>query len=107
MATQLATLAYRTGGDLLMTSAPAHASLAARRIVTELRHQYLLAFEANGRPGWHPLEITTRRARLTVRARAGYIAAGASAASSPSLQTTTPTRTAERQAPASFTGLTR
>ena len=36
-----------TGGDLFVTSAPAHESVAARQIVDELRHQYVLAFEAS------------------------------------------------------------
>ena len=41
VATQLSNLAYWTGGTLFMVSAPAHASQAARDMVTELRHQYL------------------------------------------------------------------
>ena len=40
----LRTLAQWTGGDLFVTSAPAHESVAARQIVDELRHQYVLAF---------------------------------------------------------------
>ena len=44
------------GGDFPV-SAPAHASVAARQIVDELRHQYVLAFEASTRPGWRPLEV--------------------------------------------------
>jgi VWFA-related protein len=77
VSTHLTNLAYWTGGDLSMVSTPAHASLAARAIITELRHQYVLAFEAARRPGWYPLEVKTRRSDLTVRARSGYFAGGA------------------------------
>jgi phage gpG-like protein len=56
-----------------MASAHAHASVAARQILGELRHQYVLAFEASTRPGWRPLEVRAREG-LTVRARSGYTA---------------------------------
>lgn len=72
VATHLSNLAYWTGGTLFMVSAPAHASQAARDLVTELRHQYLLAFEAARKPGWYELDVRTRRRELTVRARSGY-----------------------------------
>jgi len=68
----LENLARWTGGELFTASAPAHASVAARQIVDELRHQYRLAFEASSRPGWRPLEVRARDRDLTVRARAGY-----------------------------------
>lgn len=70
----LRTLAQWTGGELFTTSAPAHASVAARQIVNELRHQYILAFEASPRSGWRPLEIRARDRDLKVRARSGYTA---------------------------------
>ena len=76
VATHLTNLAYWTGGELIMASTPAHASVAARAIITELRHQYLLAFEASQRAGWYALDVRTRRSDLTVRARSGYFAAG-------------------------------
>ena len=57
-----------------MVSTPAHASQAARELMTELRHQYLLAFEAAKAPGWYELDVRTRRRELTVRARSGYFA---------------------------------
>jgi Ca-activated chloride channel family protein len=72
VATHLSNLAYWTGGTLYMVSAPAHASQAARDMITELRHQYLLAFEAAKQPGWYELDVRTRRRELTVRARSGY-----------------------------------
>jgi VWFA-related protein len=69
-------LARATGGDLFTASAPAHASVAARQIIDELRHQYVLAFEASSRPGWRPLEVTAKDKKLVVRARTGYSAGG-------------------------------
>lgn len=68
----LPTLARWTGGEMFMASAPAHASVAARQIVDELRHQYVIAFEASTREGWRALEVRARDRALTVRARAGY-----------------------------------
>ena len=67
-------LSRATGGDLFVTSAPAHESIAARQIVDELRHQYVLAFAATPGPGWHGLTVKTRDRDLTVRARSGYAA---------------------------------
>jgi VWFA-related protein len=68
----LNSLAAWTGGELFVVSAPSHASVAARRILADLRHQYLIAFEASAAPGWHPVEIRTRDRDLSVRARSGY-----------------------------------
>lgn len=73
----LRNLAQWTGGELFISTAPAHASVAARQIIDELRHQYVLAFEASRQPGWHPLEIRARNRDLVVRARVGYMAGGA------------------------------
>jgi Ca-activated chloride channel homolog len=70
----LSNLAYWTGGETFVVSTIAERSMTARRIVDELRHQYLIAFEASGVPGWHPLVIRMRDKDLTVRARSGYIA---------------------------------
>lgn len=71
---ELTDLAQWTGGDMFVSSAPAQSSLAARQIVDELRHQYLIAFEPAGKPGWHPLEVRLRDRHLSVRARGGYFA---------------------------------
>jgi VWFA-related protein len=70
----LANLATWTGGHVFLASTPGQRSIAARQIVDELRHQYVIAFEASGRPGWHPLVVRARNKDLTVRARSGYIA---------------------------------
>ena len=70
----LADLAAWTGGHTFVASTPAQRSMAARQIVDELRHQYLIAFESSGRPGWHPLVVRARNKDLIVRARSGYVA---------------------------------
>jgi VWFA-related protein len=84
----LRSVAQWTGGDVFITSAPAHTSVAARRIVDELRHQYVLAFEASPHPGWHPLEIRALKRNLVVRARAGYTAGGSASGPADNLTTT-------------------
>lgn len=70
----LADLARWTGGHAYVVSTPAGRSVAARQIIDDLRHQYLLAFESSGRPGWHPLVVRARGKDLVVRARGGYFA---------------------------------
>jgi Ca-activated chloride channel homolog len=67
-------LARWTGGAMLTAGTPAETSLAAQRILTELRHQYLIAFEASPRAGWHSLTIGVRKKNVWVRARGGYMA---------------------------------
>jgi Ca-activated chloride channel homolog len=69
----LADLARWTGGDLRISSVPAHTVEGLSDLFTELRHQYVLSFEPGQRPGWHPLEIRTRKKNLAVRARSGYM----------------------------------
>ena len=70
----LQSLTRWTGGDLFVTSAPAHESVAARQIVDELRHQYVLAFGASPGAGWRALNVKAKDRDLTVRARSGYTA---------------------------------
>ena len=72
--TGLTQLASNTGGELFTASAPAHASVAARKIVDELRHQYVLAIEGSSAGGWRRLEVRARNPKLIVRARTGYSA---------------------------------
>jgi VWFA-related protein len=69
----LGNLARWTGGEIFAAYGPAQASAAAKQIVTELRHQYLIAFEPDTRPGWHPIEVRTRDDDLVVRTRSGYV----------------------------------
>ena len=67
-------LARWTGGEIMAPVSPEDLAAATQQLVTELRHQYLMAFEPGGQPGWHPLEVRTpRRTDLTVRARSGYV----------------------------------
>jgi VWFA-related protein len=70
---ELADLSRWTGGDLRFASLPSHLVEAVRDILTELRFQYVITFEPSARPGWHPLEIRTRKRDLTVHARGGYM----------------------------------
>jgi len=69
----LADLARWTGGDMRVASTSAHISEAIQDLFMELRHQYLVSFEPGNRPGWHPLEIRTRKKGLVVHARGGYM----------------------------------
>jgi VWFA-related protein len=70
----LADLARWTGGDMRMASVPAHTVEAVQDLFLELRHQYLITFEPGASPGWHPLEIRTRKKNHIVHARSGYMA---------------------------------
>lgn len=70
----LADLARWTGGQLLSTTSSAQSSQTARRIIDELRYQYLIAFEPGTQPGWHPLEVRVRHKEYIVQARSGYVA---------------------------------
>jgi Ca-activated chloride channel family protein len=70
----LADLAARTGGHVFAASSPGQRSAAARQIIDEVRHQYLIAFESSGNPGWHQLVVRARPKDLTVRTRNGYTA---------------------------------
>lgn len=72
----LGNLARWTGGDILVPVSPEEANTNTRQIVAELRQQYLIAFEPNPQPGWHPLELRTRHTNLVVRARSGYVVPG-------------------------------
>jgi len=69
----LADLSRWTGGDMRVASEPVHTIEALQDLFLELRHQYLITFEPGTRPGWHPLEIRTRKKNLVVHARSGYI----------------------------------
>ena len=65
-------LARWTGGDLFWVSDAAEAAATTERILSELRHQYVIAIEASSAAEWRPLEVRVRRQRLTVRTRGGY-----------------------------------
>ena len=74
LTSSLSDLAYWTGGRSFVASTIVERSLTARQIVDELRHQYLIAFESSGKPGWHPLVVRAKDKDLTVRTRSGYFA---------------------------------
>lgn len=82
MSGALRNLSLWTGGELFTASAPARANLAARQIVDQLRHQYVLAFEASAIRGWRRLQVSARNRALVVRARAGYDGGGQGGAKS-------------------------
>ena len=67
-------LARWTGGALFYSSNSASAHQAARAVIDELRHLYLIAFEPGVEPGWHPIEIRTTEKDFVVRTRGGYLA---------------------------------
>ncbi|MGH9374406.1 MAG: VWA domain-containing protein [Vicinamibacterales bacterium] len=96
VASDLQELARGTGGELFIASAPAHASVAARQMVSELRHQYVLAFKASSHAGWRPLEVRTRQGSLIVRARTGY--SGVARSSSEEAAPAAKSRTSQRPA---------
>jgi VWFA-related protein len=72
LAGPLADLATETGGRAFVASSIVERSTVARRLVEELRHQYVIAFEASRGPGWHSLVVRARGKNLTVRTRSGY-----------------------------------
>ena len=69
----LADLARWTGGDMRIASLPAHTVEAVRDLFAELRYQYLITFDPDPAPGWHPIEVRTRNKDLIIHARGGYM----------------------------------
>jgi Ca-activated chloride channel family protein len=76
----LADLARSTGGDFFVANSPALAVTGITRLVDELRHQYLIAFEPSSTQGMRKIEIKTKKADLRVSSRKWY-AGGASTGS--------------------------
>jgi hypothetical protein len=71
----LADLARATGGDYFVAGSPALAVNGIVKLVEELRHQYLIAFEPSAASGMRQLEIKTRKNDLRVSARRWYTSA--------------------------------
>jgi Ca-activated chloride channel family protein len=69
----LADLAAWTGGDSLLVRDPLTSAVATRQILSELHHQYVVAFEPGTALGWHPVLLRARKPGLFVRARSGYM----------------------------------
>jgi Ca-activated chloride channel family protein len=65
-------LAMETGGDVIIANTPRLVESGIRRLVEELRHQYLISFRANRFDGLRRVEVRTTRKDLTVRTRAWY-----------------------------------
>ncbi len=72
IASTLSNLASLTGGRSFSATTPLDRSVIAQQILDELRHQYLIAFQASRKPGWHALVVRMRDKDLVVRARSGY-----------------------------------
>jgi VWFA-related protein len=68
----LAELARATGGDYFIAGSPALAVTGIIRLVEELRHQYLIAFEPSAASGMRQLTIKTRKNDLRVSSRRWY-----------------------------------
>jgi VWFA-related protein len=70
----LSELAKRTGGMAVEAQSVADLSVITRTILSELRHQYTLAFAARTDRGWHPLSVRVRKGgRVQARSRDGYL----------------------------------
>ena len=69
----MADLAAWTGGDALAVRDPLSMLDATQRILSELHHQYIIAFEPGSTRGWHALVVRARKPGLFVRARSGYM----------------------------------
>jgi len=65
-------LARATGGDYFVAPTPARVVAATARLLDELRHQYLIAFEPTPASGLRSIEIGVRDEDLNVRARRWY-----------------------------------
>jgi len=71
----LGTLARGTGGALFTAGTAVEATAAAKQIVAELRHRYVMTFESGAPAGWHALLVRVHEGGgLVVRTRSGYIA---------------------------------
>jgi VWFA-related protein len=66
-------LAVRTGGLAAEAATVAQLTVVTHTILTELRHQYVLAFSAASTKGWHELTVRVRRGRVHARSRNGYL----------------------------------
>ena len=65
-------LATRTGGLAAEAATVADLSIATRTILSELRHQYVIAIPAGEVRGWHDLTVRVKRGRVQARSRNGY-----------------------------------
>jgi len=73
----LANLARATGGDFFIVHDTVSTTAAINQLIEELRHQYVLAFEASSEHGWRSIQVRTRKKGLFVRARGWYLSGAA------------------------------
>ena len=69
----MADLAAWTGGDALPVRDTPSMLTSTEQLLSELHHQYIVAFEPGSTPGWHALVLRARKPGLFVRARSGYM----------------------------------
>jgi len=69
-------LARATGGDYFFASSPSLVSQSTSRLLEELRHQYLIAFEPGTATGLRRIEIRARNNDFKVRSRKWYSTGG-------------------------------
>jgi VWFA-related protein len=69
-------LARATGGDYFFASSPSLVSQSTSKLLEELRHQYLIAFEPGTSSGLRRIEIRARNADFKVRSRKWYSTGG-------------------------------
>jgi VWFA-related protein len=69
-------LARATGGDYFFASSPSLVSQSTSRLLEELRHQYLIAFEPGTTAGLRRIEIRARNNDFKVRSRKWYSTGG-------------------------------
>ena len=69
-------LARATGGDYFFASSPSLVSQSTNRLLEELRHQYLIAFEPGTTGGLRRIEIRARNNDFKVRSRKWYSTGG-------------------------------
>jgi Ca-activated chloride channel homolog len=68
----LAALARATGGAFVAAGNEVEIAVAVGRVLDELRHQYVFAFNGSETNGVRPVEIRTRRPKLKVTSRKWY-----------------------------------
>jgi VWFA-related protein len=69
-------LARATGGDYFFASSPSLVYQSTSRLLDELRHQYLIAFEPGTSSGLRRIEVRARNNDLKVRSRKWYSSGG-------------------------------
>lgn len=68
----LAALARATGGEFFAASSEIQMNAAVARVLDELRHQYVFAFNGSETGGLRPVEIRTRQPKMKVTSRKWY-----------------------------------